>query len=154
MSSDKKSIISINTKKHRAKKGLSQDKLSKLADVSFNTITKIESAVIPPSPWWLAGLPNDVDNLRVKQFQTNRTGNDENPAQDGDVWLRVEKKNIDPHTPLPDVLIEWVGEVGPLEAPKAKEKIDRKIRFDQEDMRVREFESFRKKFTKSAPIQD
>ena len=47
MSSDKKSIISINTKKHRAKKGLSQDKLSKLADVSFNTITKIESGATP-----------------------------------------------------------------------------------------------------------
>jgi len=47
MSSDKKSIISINIKKHRAKKGLSQDKLSKLADVSFNTITKIESGATP-----------------------------------------------------------------------------------------------------------
>jgi transcriptional regulator with XRE-family HTH domain len=47
MSRDKKSIISINVRKHRVKRGLSQDKLSKLADVSFNTITKIESGATP-----------------------------------------------------------------------------------------------------------
>ena len=39
----KKSIISENIKKYRAKLGISQDKLSKLADVTYNTIIKIES---------------------------------------------------------------------------------------------------------------
>ena len=39
----KKTIISKNIKKYRAKVGISQDKLSKLADVTYNTIIKIES---------------------------------------------------------------------------------------------------------------
>lgn len=39
----KRSIISENIKKYRAKLGISQDRLSKLADVTYNTIIKIES---------------------------------------------------------------------------------------------------------------
>ena len=39
----KRSIISENIKKYRAKLGISQDKLSKLSDVTYNTIIKIES---------------------------------------------------------------------------------------------------------------
>ena len=38
--------ISKNIKKLRAAKGLSQDRLSKLADISNNTIIKIESGAI------------------------------------------------------------------------------------------------------------
>lgn len=38
-----KSIIAENIKKYRKKKGISQDKLSKIADVTYNTIIKIES---------------------------------------------------------------------------------------------------------------
>ena len=38
--------ISKNIKKLRAVKGLSQDRLSKLADISNNTIIKIESGAI------------------------------------------------------------------------------------------------------------
>ncbi len=41
----KRSIISENIKKYRAKLGISQDKLSKLSDVTYNTIIKIESGV-------------------------------------------------------------------------------------------------------------
>ncbi len=41
----KRSIISDNIKKYRAKLGVSQDKLSKLSDVTYNTIIKIESGV-------------------------------------------------------------------------------------------------------------
>lgn len=37
------SIIAKNIKKHRAKLGISQDKLSKLAGITLHTITKIES---------------------------------------------------------------------------------------------------------------
>lgn len=39
----KKSDISGNIKKYRAKLGISQDRLSKLSDVTYNTIIKIES---------------------------------------------------------------------------------------------------------------
>jgi len=35
--------IGKNIKKYRAKKGLSQDKLAKLADVTYTTLVKIES---------------------------------------------------------------------------------------------------------------
>ncbi len=39
------SRIADNIKKYRNKLGISQDKLSKLADVTYNTIIKIESGV-------------------------------------------------------------------------------------------------------------
>ena len=41
--SNNNSRISDNIKKFRNKLGISQDKLSKLADVTYNTIIKIES---------------------------------------------------------------------------------------------------------------
>jgi transcriptional regulator with XRE-family HTH domain len=40
------STVAKNIKKHRQAKGLSQDKLSRMADVSHATIIKIESGVI------------------------------------------------------------------------------------------------------------
>lgn len=39
----KQSSIATNIKRYRDKKGVSQDKLSKLAGVTLHTITKIES---------------------------------------------------------------------------------------------------------------
>jgi len=39
----KRSIISESIKKYRAKLGISQDKLSKISGVDYNTIIKIES---------------------------------------------------------------------------------------------------------------
>lgn len=44
--SNEKTAISKNIKKLRKQRGLSQDKLSKLADISHNTIIKIESGAI------------------------------------------------------------------------------------------------------------
>ena len=43
MSSINKSTIADNIKKYRNKLDVSQDRLSKLADVTYNTIIKIES---------------------------------------------------------------------------------------------------------------
>ena len=43
MSARKKSTIANNIKKCRQKLGISQDRLSKMADVTYNTIIKIES---------------------------------------------------------------------------------------------------------------
>ncbi|MCK5044777.1 helix-turn-helix transcriptional regulator [Candidatus Parcubacteria bacterium] len=43
MKSNNKSAIAENIKKYRKKIGISQDRLSKLADVTYNTIIKIES---------------------------------------------------------------------------------------------------------------
>ncbi len=44
--SNEKSTIAKNIKKFRKQQALSQDKLSKLADISHNTIIKIESGAI------------------------------------------------------------------------------------------------------------
>lgn len=44
--SNEKSTIGKNIKKLRKQQGLSQDKLSKLANISHNTIIKIESGAI------------------------------------------------------------------------------------------------------------
>jgi transcriptional regulator with XRE-family HTH domain len=41
------SSIAKNIKKYRAKLGISQDKLSKLAGITLHTITKIESGATP-----------------------------------------------------------------------------------------------------------
>lgn len=41
------STIAKNIKKYRAKIGISQDKLSKLAGITLHTITKIESGATP-----------------------------------------------------------------------------------------------------------
>jgi len=43
MKSNNKSAIAENIKKYRQKMGISQDRLSKIADVTYNTIIKIES---------------------------------------------------------------------------------------------------------------
>jgi transcriptional regulator with XRE-family HTH domain len=40
-------MISRNIKNIRVKKGISQDRLSKLADLSLNTIVKVESGKSP-----------------------------------------------------------------------------------------------------------
>ncbi len=45
--SKEKSTIGKNIKKCRQKLGISQDKLSKLAGMTFHTITKIESGATP-----------------------------------------------------------------------------------------------------------
>jgi len=41
------STLAKNIKKYRAKLGISQDKLSKLAGITLHTITKIESGATP-----------------------------------------------------------------------------------------------------------
>jgi len=43
MSASKKSTIANNIKKYRTKLGVFQDRLSKMADITYNTIIKIES---------------------------------------------------------------------------------------------------------------
>ena len=47
MSTRKLSTVAKNIRQHRKKLGFSQDKLSKLAGVAYNTIVKIESGENP-----------------------------------------------------------------------------------------------------------
>ena len=62
------SLIGKNIKKLRKQKGLSQDRLSKLSDISYNTVIKLESGGITnPSIDTLQKLANalsvSVDDL-------------------------------------------------------------------------------------------
>ncbi len=62
MSANNNSKISTNIKKYRNKLGISQDKLSKLADVTYNTIIKIESgANINPTIETLSKIAKALD---------------------------------------------------------------------------------------------
>ena len=123
--------------------------LEKVLSLDDIIVRDFRSTIAAPSPWWLADLPDDVENLYIRKFEDNTTDGDGKVDQN-DVWLRVEKKNISPAPPLPDTLKEWVHEISPLEIPKAKEKIDRKIKFDIDPARVREFNKFRKEFTQDS----
>lgn len=62
MSANNNSKIADNIKKYRNKLGISQDKLSKLADVTYNTIIKIESgANINPTIETLSKIAKALD---------------------------------------------------------------------------------------------
>ena len=62
MSASNNSKIADNIKKYRNKLGISQDKLSKLADVTYNTIIKIESgANINPTIETLSKIAKALD---------------------------------------------------------------------------------------------
>ena len=62
MSASNNSKISTKIKKYRNKLGISQDKLSKLADVTYNTIIKIESgANINPTIETLSKIAKALD---------------------------------------------------------------------------------------------
>ncbi len=55
-------MLSKNIKKYRKKKGLSQDRLAKLADVTFTTLVKIESGVNDnPTMKTLVKIANALD---------------------------------------------------------------------------------------------
>lgn len=97
-----------------------------------------------PSPWWLADLPTDVDNLYVRPFETEITIEDPNNLSSA--WIRVEKKDIKSAPDLPESLVEWMNDINPLEAPKAKEKIDREVRFKANEELVSAFRDFEKDF--------
>ncbi len=104
-----------------------------------------------PSPWWLADYPRDIENLYIRPFDNEKTIDDEAKIS---AWIRVEKKSIKPAPDLPSELIEWINEVNPLEQPKAKEKIDRKVNFNDDDKRVREFDKFRQKFEQGDDVPE
>ncbi len=68
MKSKELPTISKNIKKYREKLGISQDKLSKLADIAYNVIIKVESGATPnPTIETMAkiakGLDVSIDDL-------------------------------------------------------------------------------------------
>ncbi len=62
MSYNSKSKIGKNLKKIRQEKSISQDRLSKLADLSLNTVVTVESGVNPnPTIETLTKIANALD---------------------------------------------------------------------------------------------
>lgn len=116
--------------------------LEKALALDDTIIRDFRSSMIQPSPWWLADFPRDLDNLFIREFDTEKKTVDTEPS----AWLKVQKRNIEPAPLLPKKLEEWIIDVNPLDKPQALEKVDRKVRFDSDDDRVSEYKNFRKNF--------
>lgn len=116
--------------------------LEKALALDDNIVRDFAGMVVPPSPWWIASLPNDAENLFIRELETE----EESESEMGDVWLRVEKKGVKDAPEPPKALKEWLEEVVPTTAPKAKEKIEREVRFDDDSKRVQAFKKFKKEF--------
>ncbi|MEX2008541.1 MAG: AAA domain-containing protein [Candidatus Spechtbacterales bacterium] len=117
--------------------------LEKVLSLDDVVVRDFKTAIAPPSPWWLADYPRDLDNLYIRPFDTDKESHDSGAQT---AWLEVEKKNIEAAPALPEELVEWVSEVTPLEEPRPLEKVDRKVRFDTSKNRVKDFKEFRKDF--------
>lgn len=116
--------------------------LEKVLALDDSIVRDFRTTTSQPSPWWLADLPNDVDNLFIRSFDTEKTDDDSG----SNAWIRVEKKNVAPNPELPEILREWVSDITPLAPPQPKEKIDREIRFSDNKELVEEFKLFKKNY--------
>lgn len=125
--------------------------LEKALSMDDTVIRDFRTTVSPPSPWWLADYPQDAENLYIRPFETETVVNDSTQLT---AWLRVEKKNIKPAPVPPKTLEEWLEEIIPLSNPKPKEKIDRPIKFQEDDSRVQDFKKFKKDFEQGEPIPE
>jgi hypothetical protein len=123
--------------------------LEKALSIDDDVIRDFRNTTTPPSPWWLADLPHDAENLFIRPFETESLVTDGTQLS---AWLRVEKKNIKAAPTLPKVLEEWINEVNPIDPPKPKEKIDRPIEFKQDQDRLQTFKDFRKNFQEGDQI--
>ena len=122
--------------------------LEKALAIDDSIVRDFRTSLAAPSPFWLADYPLDLENLHIRPFDTEKTPE----GVQSTAWLRVEKKNIKAAPELPSQLEEWIDEVNPLQQPIAKEKIDRKVRFSDDDDRVAAFKSFRKNFEKGDEV--
>jgi len=117
--------------------------LEKALALDDTIVRDFRSSIVAPSPWWLADYPRDLENLFIREFDTEKESEN---ADQSSAWLRIQKKNIEPAPALPDELVEWIIDVTPLDKPRALEKIDRKVHFDSDKEREAEFKKFRKDF--------
>lgn len=124
--------------------------LEKALAIDDSIVRDFRTTTAAPSPWWLADYPTDLENLTIRPFDTEKTPEGVQATS----WLKVEKKNIKAAPELPSQLTEWIDEVNPLQAPIAKEKIDRKVRFTDDKDREKEFKDFRKNYEQGDDIPE
>lgn len=151
-------VNSTTTKKREPVSVDTQNKILRLFTYLEKALTLDDSVTrdflattTAPSTWWLADYPRDIENLYIRPFDNEKTVDDEAKIS---AWIRVEKKSINPAPDLPSELVEWINEVNPLEQPKAKEKIDRKVNFDDDNKRVRAFDKFRQNFEQGDDVPE
>ncbi len=125
--------------------------LEKALALDDSVVRDFRSTTTAPTPWWLADYPSDVENLYIRPFDTEKAEID---LTKGGAWLKVEKKGIKAAPELPDELLEWVGDITPTDPPLPKDKIDRKVRFDDDGDRVRLFKSFRKDYKQGNTVPE
>lgn len=126
--------------------------LEKVLSLDKDIIRDFRKTAIAPSPWWIADFPHDIENLNIKEFDTEK--NASSGSTEVNTWLSIEKKNITPPPALPKELEEWIEQINPLEQPKAKEKIDRTVQFEKDKNRVQKFKDFYKNFQQGQEVPD
>ena len=124
--------------------------LEKALAVDDSIVRDFRTISAAPSPWWLADYPTDLENLTIRPFDTEKTPEGVQASS----WLKVEKKNIKAAPELPSQLEEWIEEVNPLQEPTPKEKVDRKVRFSDDENREEEFKSFRKNYEQGDDVPE
>lgn len=124
--------------------------LEKVLAVDNSIVRDFRTTTAAPSPWWLADYPTDLENLSIRPFDTEKTPE----GVQNTSWLKVEKKNIKAAPELPSQFEEWIEEVNPLQAPIPKEKVDRKVRFVDDEDREKEFKSFRKNYEQGDSVPE
>lgn len=124
--------------------------LEKALAVDDSIVRDFRTISAAPSPWWLADYPTDLENLTIRPFDTEKTPEGVQATS----WLKVEKKNIKAAPELSSQLEEWIDEVNPLQAPAPKEKIDRKVKFSDDENREEEFKSFRKNYEQGDDVPE
>lgn len=125
--------------------------LEKSLAISDSIVRDFRTMISEPSPWWLADFPRDVENLVIRDFET---GQNVNNTELDNTLLRVEKIKIKQVPALPKELLEWVEDITPLELPSAKEKVDRKVKFDTDKERVKGFKLFRESFQQGDKVPE
>lgn len=124
--------------------------LEKALSLDDSIVRDFRSGALQPSPWWLAELPTDMENLYIRRLEMDAS----RPEVQDNVIIRVQKGDIEQAPDLPEVLREWVDDVNPLVAPVAKEKIDRKVKFLKDEGRVEAFKDFKKNYNDGDKIPE
>lgn len=125
--------------------------LEKVFSLNEEIVRDFRTQLVPPSPWWIADYPTDLDNLFIRKLITEKDLED---SSEQESFLRVQKKSIEQPPSLPTELVEWVVNITPLEEPKPLEKIDRKITFESDKERISEFKEFGKNFRQGIEIPE
>lgn len=116
--------------------------------LSIDDIIERDFRETSPFSWWAANLPS-ADNLYFRKFKvTEIEDKGEDTEGETDPWFRVQKQEIKTAPDVPEGLVEWVkiDYADPTQQPKAIESIKRKVTFDDDKQRVKEYKDLLRTF--------